>query len=185
MRELEGVFLTHPLRSLPGPPRLPSGYRLAPWSDERFDEACDLMLRTPEPDPIYWDRGLCRRSILGAAAAGSPMFRDGLGQLVLYGERLVGLCLATTSGYVNHVYTDPEHQGRGLARAALAAVLRAIATAGCERATILTHANNARALSLYRRMGFGTLFTFAQFFCGWEDRDAALSAAGEEASRSA
>ncbi|RME74777.1 MAG: GNAT family N-acetyltransferase [Planctomycetota bacterium] len=167
MRELEGVFLSRSLEPPPAPVSLPAGYRLRDWEDQDFEPACDLMERTPEPEPLYWDRGLCRRSILGAAGEGSPMFRDGFGQVVTCEGELAALCLATRSGYVNHVYTDPRHQGRGLARALLGSVLRALARAGHRRATILTHANNTRALTLYRRMGFTTLFTFPQFFCAW------------------
>jgi ribosomal protein S18 acetylase RimI-like enzyme len=167
MRRLDGVYMARGIAQGLTPPPVPDGYRVVPWSDDRFEEACDMMLRAPEPEPIYWDRGLCRRSILGAAAAEQPLFPDGLGQLVLKGDRLVAFSLATPAGYVNHVYTDPDHRSRGLARCALMRVLAALAGQGLGRATILTHANNPGAIRLYERLGFRVDFVFPQFHTSW------------------
>ncbi|GIW70659.1 MAG: hypothetical protein KatS3mg102_0201 [Planctomycetota bacterium] len=171
MRRLEGVYLAYDLRAgAPAPAPVPTGYRVVPWEDGWFEQACAMMLRSPEPDPIYWDMGLCRRSIEGAAAPGGCMFPGGLGQLALApGGELAAFSLATVRGYINHVYTAPEHRGRGLGAAVLTRVLGAIAERGLERATILTHDNNPGAIRLYRRLGFELEFTFPQFFERWEE----------------
>lgn len=169
-RRFEGVFLARPIE--PGGPAEvppPPGYALADWTDDRFEEACALMLRSPEPRAIYWDMGLCRRSITGAGNPLPPLFRDGLGQLVLREAdgSLAAFTLATPTGYVNHVYTDPADRGRGLARCMITRLLRAIARRGLLQATILTHDTNPRAIALYERLGFRVDFTFPQFHTRW------------------
>lgn len=168
----EGVFLARLLDDPPPEPVLPLGYSAGDWDDRRFEEVCALMLRTPEPGALYWDIGLCRRSILNAANPTPPLFRDGFGQLIYRegpgGEkRVVAFSLVTSGGYVNHVYCDPAEHGRGLGRAALVRVLRALARKGVGRATILTHDTNPRALSVYERLGFRVDFRFPQFWLKW------------------
>jgi ribosomal protein S18 acetylase RimI-like enzyme len=172
----EGVFLGRPLEpGGPPEPPLPPGVELADWEDARFDEVCEMMCRTPEPGALYWDLGLCRRSIRAAGNPLPPLFRDGLGQLALRtgeaapgaggaGKRVVGFSLSTSLGYINHVYTDPAEQGKGIASALIARVLRAQARLGIQKATILTHETNPRAIAVYRKLGFEVEFTFPQFY---------------------
>ncbi len=168
----EGVFLGRPVDPAePSPPPPPPGIEYAEWDDARFDEVCEMMLRTPEPGALYWDMGLCRRSILNAASPVPPLFPHGLGRLALLAppgedgrKRVVGFCLSTAHGYINHVYTDRAHQGKGIASGLIRHVLRAHAALGIARSTILTHDTNPRAIAVYRRLGFTVEFTFPQFF---------------------
>jgi ribosomal protein S18 acetylase RimI-like enzyme len=165
----EGVFLQCPIegRPHPEPTAVREGYAVEPWRDEWFEPVCDLMLICPEPEAIYWDMGLCRRSIVNAATPGRPMFPDGLGQVALHDGKVVAFTLATTYGYVNHVYTHPDHRGRGLGAAMVSRLLAALARRGVQRATILTHETNPTAIALYERMGFEVDFRYPQFWTKW------------------
>lgn len=167
-RRFEGVFLARPLApgAAPPPAALPPGYAFADWTDGRFEEVCGVMLRSPEPEALYWDIDLCRRSVSNAAQPVPPLFRDGLAQLVVReGDRSVAaFTLATTAGYVNHVYTDPAERGRGLASAMLARLLEALGRLGVASATILTHETNPGAIALYERLGFRVDFKYPQFY---------------------
>jgi ribosomal protein S18 acetylase RimI-like enzyme len=166
----EGVFLARPIEPGGPPPEpLPSGYEFEEWSDARYPEVCDVMLRSPEPEALYWDMGLVRRSILNAAQPLPPLFRDGLAQIVVRTEdrAVAAFTLATVAGYVNHVYTDPQDRGRGLGRAMVVKLLGAMARIGLARATILTHDTNPKALALYERLGFCVDFRYPQFYLRW------------------
>jgi ribosomal protein S18 acetylase RimI-like enzyme len=164
----EGVFLVRPLQQSEGAPEpVAPGYEIADWRDERFEEVCEVMLASPEPEALYWDMGLCRRSILNAAFPMRPLFPDGFGQLATRDGTLVGFTLATQHGYVNHVYTHPDHRGRGLGSAMLSRLFVALARKGLTRATILTHDTNPRAIALYERLGFRVDFRYPQFYLRW------------------
>ncbi|MFC1705395.1 GNAT family N-acetyltransferase [Planctomycetota bacterium] len=186
------VYLGHPLDPPPAVTPIAPGYEVHLFADDRVEEAARMMLRCPEPEAIYWDHGLCTRSIEGAAAPTLPRFPHGLGQMVVWRDwagsadrcsetagapatagstvsrdgvaPIVAFSLATLSGYVNHVYTLPEHRSKGLASSVITRVLQAVHGRGHKRATILTHETNPGAIRLYQRLGFRTLFTYPQFF---------------------
>jgi len=167
-RRFEGVFLAHRISGQgPAPSPVERGYEVVPFEDAYLEETIEVMLASPEPEAIYWDDGLCRRSIAGAANSYAPLFPDGRGQLALRNGRVVGFALATQSGYVNHVYTHPEHRGRRLASALITRLLGALARQGVLRATILTHETNPHAIAVYERLGFAVDFRFPQFYVKW------------------
>jgi len=161
----EGVFLVRPLeRGGPEAAPVPPGYEVVDWRDDFLDEVCDVMLASPEPEALYWDMDLCRRSILNAAFPSRPLFPDGFGQVAFHAGRVAGFTLASRHGYVNHVYTHPEHRGKGLAPALVTRLLRALARKGIERVSILTHDTNPRAVAIYERLGFAIDFCYPQFY---------------------
>lgn len=165
----EGVFMIRLLDRDAGPAPLgvPAGYEVRDWRDDWYDDVCACMLASPEPKALYWDLGLCQRSIIGAASPLRPLFPDGFGQVVFHGQSVVGFALSTPSGYVNHVYTHPDHRGRGLGAAAITRLLGALARKALSRATILTHDTNPGAIQLYERLGFAVDFRYPQFFLRW------------------
>jgi ribosomal protein S18 acetylase RimI-like enzyme len=166
----EGVFLLRPIvRDEGGFPSAPPGFAHEEWHDDRFDEVCELMLRTPEPEALYWDMGLCRRSIRNAGHPVPPLFRDGFGQLIVRerDRKVVAFALATTGGYVNHVYADQTLGVRGLGTAVLGRLIASLSRAGIAHASILTHDTNPRAISVYERLGFKAEFRFPQFWLKW------------------
>jgi len=59
-------------------------------------------------------------------------------------------------GFVNHVGTVPSHAGRGVARSLLGRCLAHARQAGFAFVGLEVAAGNARAIALYRRLGFVT-----------------------------
>ncbi|MHC4391006.1 MAG: GNAT family N-acetyltransferase [Planctomycetota bacterium] len=165
------VFMRHPLTDVAEESAVPEGYAVEPIPDERLDEAAEVMLASPEPQAIFWDTGLCKRSIAAARARGRPGFPEGLGQMVTLTRdappglgSMVAFSLTTTVGYVNHVYCLPGHRGRGLGGAMVTRVLSAVVRRGCKEATILTHETNPGAVRLYEKLGFETQVRYPQFY---------------------
>lgn len=71
-------------------------------------------------------------------------------------------------GYVGSTGVRPQFAGRGLGRALVAAALDALADAGCAVVTLEVAPENARALGLYRSLGF----TEVRELLSWELRTA-------------
>lgn len=61
---------------------------------------------------------------------------------------------ATTTGYLQRLSVDPDHQGRGLGGVLVDAALSILAAAGATRVMVNTGVDNHRALALYRSFGF-------------------------------
>ena len=59
--------------------------------------------------------------------------------------------------WINEVGVAPPHQGRGLGKAVLAALLDHARSLGCREAWVLTDADNAAANALYRAQGGETM----------------------------
>ncbi|MEZ5298920.1 MAG: GNAT family N-acetyltransferase [Ilumatobacteraceae bacterium] len=60
----------------------------------------------------------------------------------------------TGVGLVEPVRVEDEHSGRGIARALVAAGVRALAEAGCRRAKVSSMVDNPAAIAAYRAVGF-------------------------------
>jgi ribosomal protein S18 acetylase RimI-like enzyme len=60
-------------------------------------------------------------------------------------------------GWVEHVGTHPDYQGRGLGRAVTLACLHRLQALGATQATLVTRSDNAIAQHIYRSLGF-TIF---------------------------
>lgn len=52
------------------------------------------------------------------------------------------------------LFVHPEHAGRGVGRALLAAAHEALRAAGCREAFLYTHEENSRALAIYEAAGY-------------------------------
>lgn len=77
--------------------------------------------------------------------------------------RLAAVALGVVErGYLGifSVATAPTHRGRGLAGAALGGLARWARGHGAERAYLQVYSPNAPAISLYARLGFGTLYEY-------------------------
>jgi ribosomal protein S18 acetylase RimI-like enzyme len=71
-------------------------------------------------------------------------------------DRAVGfVAISDGIAVLEAIATTPDARGRGLARAIVAALLDWARAAGAQRAALQVMADNAPALALYRRLGFG------------------------------
>ncbi|MFT4184473.1 MAG: GNAT family N-acetyltransferase [Rhizobium sp.] len=90
------------------------------------------------------------------------MIRNGNPQLVaLDGDTVVGWCDINRHVFPSHAHGGklgmgiiPSHRGKGLGRRLMEATLRAARDAGFVRVELSVHADNARAIALYERVGF-------------------------------
>ena len=71
------------------------------------------------------------------------------------GRDVVGFTAAhPREGELFLLFVHPEHAGRGVGRALLAAAHEALRAAGCREAFLYTHQENARALAVYEAAGY-------------------------------
>lgn len=81
-------------------------------------------------------------------------------ELFLVAERdggLIGTAMAGYDGHrgwVNYLAVAPEHQGRGIGRALLAAVEARLVALGCPKVNVQIRADNALAQGFYTRLGY-------------------------------
>jgi len=66
-------------------------------------------------------------------------------------------------GHITQICVRPEWQGRGLGLRLLRAALRRLEAKGCHGASLTVTAENRRAVSLYRGMGFSVIKEFAAY----------------------
>jgi len=68
-------------------------------------------------------------------------------------------------GYVMDIQIDPEQRGRGLGRAAFAAIERLAASQGCVEMGLTVFGHNAVALAMYRKLGYAeTIISMRKVF---------------------
>lgn len=69
--------------------------------------------------------------------------------------QVIGYCAVhPEDGEMYLLFVDPEHAGRGVGRALLAAAHDALRDAGCVNACLYTHEQNKRALAFYATAGY-------------------------------
>ncbi|MEM8842651.1 MAG: GNAT family N-acetyltransferase [Pseudomonadota bacterium] len=61
---------------------------------------------------------------------------------------------ARETGWISDIFVAPSHRGRGIATALIAAAEARFAAHGIRRVEIAAVVGNARAIALYRRLGF-------------------------------
>ena len=75
-------------------------------------------------------------------------------QGVIVGNAVVHRRAGTTVGRVHSLVVRHDVEGRGIARALLASVARRLEAQGCTRVRLTVRAGDARARSLYERIGY-------------------------------
>jgi ribosomal protein S18 acetylase RimI-like enzyme len=70
------------------------------------------------------------------------------------GAEPVGFALCWSSAFIKDIAVHPEFRRQGVGEALLRTVFAAFARRGAKAVTLKAHADNARALRLYRRLGF-------------------------------
>jgi ribosomal protein S18 acetylase RimI-like enzyme len=96
-----------------------------------------------------------RRFVLDGLAAGNPLF------LAVEDRAVVGWCDVTRRAHATLRHSGvlgmgvaASHRGRGLGAALLGATLERCAACGITRVELVVRADNAAAITLYRRHGF-------------------------------
>jgi mycothiol synthase len=159
--------MQRPLTDLPEEPSLP-GVDLVPFTWDRDDEvrrahnaAFTRHHGSSERDPESWS----------ALFTGARSFRPDLSRLALADGAVVGYVLAyvfeadtaargTREVSLGQIGVLPPARGRGIASAAIAAVLRAAAEQDCDTAALGVDTENVtEALRLYEALGFRTVRT--------------------------
>lgn len=81
-------------------------------------------------------------------------------------DELIGYCWCKLTDEAAEIYvigTHPDAAGRGIARALMARALAHLEARGAEESILYVDGDNERALSLYRRMGYGERFIDVQY----------------------
>ena len=120
---------------------------LRPMREADMDAVMDVELRAY---PFPWTHGIFRDCL----HAGYPMWvQEQAGQLVGYGV----LSVAAGEAHLLNLCTAPGHQGRGLARRMLQALLRIARAQEAQRVFLEVRPSNPRAIALYERSGFNEI----------------------------
>jgi RimJ/RimL family protein N-acetyltransferase len=126
---------------------------------ESFHQALDLVARErryltmmeafPLPDT--------RRFVLDMIKQGNPHF------VATVEDQVVGWCDISRHFFPAHAHRGslamgiiPDYRGKGLGRRLMMAALNQARTAGFVRIELSVHADNARAIALYEKVGFAT-----------------------------
>ena len=144
------------LRALPPVPPVPAGYSMRPFEPGVDDD--DFLRVNVAAFPHLPDQGGWGRSDLAGRLA-QPWY-DPAGFLVAEGpDGIAGFHWTKCHppepvGEVYVLAVAPEHRGKGLAGALLAAGMRHLADRGMSQVMLYVDGDNGPALGLYRRWGF-------------------------------
>lgn len=120
---------------------------LRPMREADLDEIMRIEARAY---PFPWTPGIFRDCL----RAGYPMWvQEHDGAIVGYGV----LSIAADEAHLLNLCTAPEHEGRGLARRMLQALLRIARAGGAQRVFLEVRPSNPRAIELYDRSGFNEI----------------------------
>jgi ribosomal protein S18 acetylase RimI-like enzyme len=150
------------------PPILPAGYRLVPWNRDLLYLHADTKYRSfcSEIDahvfPCLGDQAGCHR--LMEEIAEKHGFLPGATWLavrstdadepVISCGTVQGIADDRLHGGIQNLGVTPEHRGLGLGRALLLRALEGFWRAGLQWGSLEVTAQNAMAVSLYRKLGF-------------------------------
>ena len=151
---------------------LPNGYELVPWHESLLETHADVKYRSfhGEVDsrvfPCLGESEGCLR--LMREISSKPGFHAEATWLLMHRMPYVGrvdYCgtvqaivtrerFGSSVGGIQNLGITPEHRGRGLGTRLLFQSLAAFLAAGIRRASLEVTAQNAKALELYRELGF-------------------------------
>ncbi len=111
----------------------------------------DAVMRIEERAyPFPWTRGIMRDCL----QTGYAMWvQERAGEIVGYGV----LSIAVGEAHVLNLCTAPGHEGEGLGRRMLQALLRVARGGGAQRVFLEVRPSNPRAIALYERSGFNEI----------------------------
>jgi mycothiol synthase len=149
-------------------PRLAAGYRLVPWNRDVLYLHAETKYRSfcSEIDanvfPCLGDLAGCHR--LMEEISGKQGFLPGATWLAVhsvnsdgppeYCGTVQGIADDRFNGGIQNLGVIPEHRGMGLGRALLLKALEGFWRAGLQWGSLEVTAQNALAVSLYRKLGF-------------------------------
>jgi ribosomal-protein-alanine N-acetyltransferase len=99
---------------------------------------------------LWWNNEREFSQYRGIDGVAVDVAREENGRMVAY----VGTTRFRGWGHLDRIAVAPEHQGRGLGRAALDYAVMSLATAGAKRVGLSTQARNERSRRLYEAYGF-------------------------------
>ena len=155
------------LRHLPSEVSVPVGYQLLPWSDHLLDAHADVKYRSFRDEldssvfPCLGEESGCHRLMSEISkrdgfvleATWLAVHPNNHGALdfcgTVQGVRDHGKC-----GGVQNLGVTPEHRGHGLGTSLLCHSLLGFRQAGARTVHLEVTAQNARAVRLYRNLGF-------------------------------
>ena len=137
---------------------------LRPMREADLDEVMRIEVRAY---PFPWTRGIFRDCL----HAGYPMWvQEQAGQLVGYGV----LSVAAGEAHLLNLCTAPGHQGRGLARRMLQALLRIARAQEAQRVFLEVRPSNPQAIALYHSEGFNEIGRRPRYYPSEQGREDAL-----------
>jgi len=155
------------------PPRVPAGYRLAPWNIRELDAAAEVVFAANR-DMLdarlyasFFGNGprVCRRGLLSILAGKYGSIHPQATLCAFMGKELAGLNLvisnSTAQASIIEISVTPAHQARGLGRALMIGSLRALKDDCCERVELAVTESNLTAIHLYETIGFCEVGRFA------------------------
>lgn len=164
--------------AIPGPAHpaeVPPGYRLVPWHDGLLDAHARTKFRAFRSEidavvfPCLGDLEGCRRlmreirgkagflpaaSWLVARSVRRPDPADPRPAEIEWCGTIQGVIDAAGHGSIQNIGVVPAHRGCGLATALIARSLAGFSDHGAPRTSLEVTADNARAVRLYRKLGF-------------------------------
>jgi ribosomal protein S18 acetylase RimI-like enzyme len=161
------------LRPWSATPRVPDGYRLAPWDIRELDAAAKvihLANRGALDTRLYHaffggSAEECRRGLLSLLAGRYGPLHPRATRLAFHGGEVVGVNIVITTDTdvagIIELSVTPAHQGRGVGRALLIDSLQTLQADRYERAELAVTAANVGAVRLYESLGFSVSGRFA------------------------
>ena len=137
---------------------------LRPMREADLDAVMRIELRAY---PFPWTQGIFRDCL----HAGYPMWvQERCGVIVGYGV----LSIAADEAHVLNLCTSPDHEGEGLGRRMLQALLRIARGHGAQRVFLEVRPSNAPALALYHSEGFNEIGRRPRYYPAAQGREDAL-----------